>query len=573
MVTRAERRWVLRFGLIVAVMTAVPYVLGYAQQGSAWRYTGYLFGVEDGNSYTAKMLLGAAGHWLFRTPYTPYPQTGVLAFLPYLLLGKLSAPPGQHEQLIAMFQLFRVLATVLFGLATYDFLAVFIRTAGLRRLGTALAMLGGGLGWLAVVGLGGLWHSSPLGQVLPGMDLPLEFYSPETFGFLMVFGLPHLAVARALLLWGLRDYLLPPQAGAGWLRAARPGLLWLVMGLFQPLTVVSGWAVLAGHLALTGLLRWRQGRRAAQTEEQATPGVDSFRLYFWRAVRIGLLSAPVVAYTLLAFRLDPFLRGWEQQNRIVSPPVHHYLLAFGLVLPLAAWGVKSLWKGQTATAAGQGSEAGSVPLEPINLSREAGLLPLAWAAIFPLLAYAPYNLQRRLPDGIWVALLTLALVAIERGPKTSWQRWALRGLVGLGFLSTLLFSLAATFGVLQPAPPLYRPAGEVRGFEFLAAQADPDALVLAAYDTSNPLPAWAPLRTLVGLGPESLNLEELNRRITCFYSEACPPGERLALLDEFGVNYVWLGPAEKALGDWNPGRMAELEQIYHEGAYQIFRVR
>jgi hypothetical protein len=177
MTTRGERRWAIGFCLVVALITAVPYLLGYAQQGSEWRFTGYLFGIEDGNSYTAKMLLGADGRWLFRTPYTPYPQNGVLAFLPYILLGKLTAAPGQHEQLIALFQLFRVAGVVVFGMASYDFLAVYVQEIKLRRLGMALAMLGGGLGFLAVVGLGGLWQSSVLGRVLPGMDMPLEFYS------------------------------------------------------------------------------------------------------------------------------------------------------------------------------------------------------------------------------------------------------------------------------------------------------------------------------------------------------------------------------------------------------------
>jgi len=79
-------------------VTMLPYLLGYASQGDAWRFTGFVFGVEDGNSYIAKMLSGSAGAWLFRTPYTPEAQRGVLAFLPYILLGKLASPPGLHEQ-------------------------------------------------------------------------------------------------------------------------------------------------------------------------------------------------------------------------------------------------------------------------------------------------------------------------------------------------------------------------------------------------------------------------------------------------------------------------------------------
>lgn len=572
MVTRSERRWALWFGVAAAVVTALPYLAAYQVQGDAWRFSGYLFGVEDGNSYTAKMLLGASGAWLFRTPYTPYPQGGVLAFLPYLLLGKLTAPPGQHEQLIALFQLFRAAATVLFGLAAYDFLALFTGSTGLRRLGTALAVLGGGLGWLALLGLGWLWRSSPLGVVLPGMDLPMEFYSPETFGFLMVFGLPHLAAARALLLWGLRDYLRPPESGLRW---ARPGLLWLLMGLLQPLTVISGWAVLAAHVTLVAAA----GRlRAGWSPSQAGAVL---REYVLRAARIGLLSAPVVIYTFLAFRLDPFLRGWESQNRIVSPPFHHYLLAFGLVLVLALWGVRPLWRGSPGgrpdlDADQQGNTdhlADPASARAASIRRAAGWLPLAWAAAFPLLAYAPYNLQRRLPDGIWMALLALALAGIERGMPPAGRRWALRGLVSLGFLTTLLVYAGAALSVLNQGRPVFRPAAEVRAFEALAAQARPGDLVLAAYETGNALPAYAPVRVFVGLGPESINRAELDERIACFYGPDCANSEREALLADFDARYVWSGPAERALGGFDPGAIPVLELVYREEGYEIYRRR
>ena len=112
-------------------------------------------------------------------------------------------------------------------LATYDFISIYIPNENLRRLGTALATLGGGLGWLSVFGLGGLWQNG----------LPLEFYSPETFGFLALFGLPHLAMARAFLLWGLYKFLSP---NAEMRSGIIGGLFWLGMSFFQPLTVVGG---------------------------------------------------------------------------------------------------------------------------------------------------------------------------------------------------------------------------------------------------------------------------------------------------------------------------------------------
>lgn len=160
-------------------VTTIPYLIGYASQGDEWQFTGFVFGVTDGNSYIAKMLSGANGDWLFRTPYTPYPQQGVLAFLPYLLLGKISAPPGQHLQLVSLFHIFRYSAGVLAILATYDFLSIFLKSTSVRRWGLAIAILGGGLGWVLVL----------IGRASVQGSLPLDFYSPESFGFLAIYEL------------------------------------------------------------------------------------------------------------------------------------------------------------------------------------------------------------------------------------------------------------------------------------------------------------------------------------------------------------------------------------------------
>lgn len=548
----AERKWALWFAVAVAIATTLPYLIGFSRQGDDWRFTGFLFAVEDGNSYIAKMLTGAAGDWLFRTPYTPYPQRGFLAFLPYLLLGKLASPPGLHEQLTALYHLFRIAAAVLMVKATYDFLSLFLKEVRWRRWGTAVAVLGGGLGWLAVWGFDSLWQGR-----LPGLDQPLEFYSPEIFGFLMVYGLPHLAMARALLLWGLCRYLAPLEPKGERNRRVQGGLLWLVMGLMQPLTVAVGWAVLGVHLLASGAWLLWQKRREQQMANQVTTGEDTQPLrteasiwwgYFQRAVWMGLISAPIVVYNLLAFRLDPFLSAWESQNLIISPYFSHYLLAYALLLPLAILGIKPAlveapWR---------------------------GWLPVAWMAVFPLLAYAPYNLQRRLPEGVWVAITVLAFLWIESQSRKV-TRW-IPAFLSLSFFSTGLLLLAGLAGAMTPQTPHYRPIGEVQAFLALQENAPRRSVILASYETSNPLPAWVPAKTLTGHGPESIHLAEIEPRVECFYQPTCPMEERLALLREYEVDYVFWGPQERSLGDWDLHQANFLNLVYESGAYSIFQV-
>ena len=100
-----ERRWVLIFAIFVMVMTTVPYIVGFAMQDNEWRFTGFVFGVEDGNSYLAKMLSGSYGEWLFRSSYSGVSQNGVIANLLYIISGKFVTPPGSHAKLVFIYHL------------------------------------------------------------------------------------------------------------------------------------------------------------------------------------------------------------------------------------------------------------------------------------------------------------------------------------------------------------------------------------------------------------------------------------------------------------------------------------
>ncbi len=530
-----ERRfpkWVLYFAVAVMIVTTIPYLLGYAVEGSEWRFTGFVFGVEDGNSYIAKMLRGANGDWLFHTPYTAWPQQGVLAFAPYLLIGKLTAPPGQHVQMVALFHLFRIAGGILYILASYDFIVLFIREERWRRWGVVLATLGGGLGWLLIL----LGKNTWLGS------LPLEIYSPETFGFLSLYGLPHLALARALLLGGLRAYLYPDLAP--W--SSRPGLftgvLWLGMGLLQPLTVALAWTVIAAHCGVLFTKRlwylWR-GR---------TVDWAAFLPWLGRYARMSGITLPIVVYTAWAFSADPILRQWTAQNLILSPHPLHYLSAYGLLIPFAVGGAIHL----------------------LHNRRDTNLLPVAWSLALPFLIYAPYPLQRRLAEGYWVALIALAMVFFDRLKRKRLRRF--QYVLGLAFPTTLLLLFGGVNAARFPSAPIFRPQAEVEAFLFLDECADSSGIVLASYESGNALPAWAPVFVLIGHGPESVGLSELTPRVQSFFQSNTSAEERMALIDQFDIDYVFWGPEERRLGAWDPRVERHLRLLYDQDGYLIFAV-
>ncbi|QYK50523.1 MAG: hypothetical protein KF701_08995 [Anaerolineales bacterium] len=507
--SRAERRWVLGFALAVIAFTSLPYLLALYIEPQG--FTGFLIGVEDGNSYIAKMLRGAAGDWLFRSPYSTMPQTGALLYLPYLLIGKMLGLHAGHLAYVLAFHAFRLFSIAALCVAAYAFLSHFVADTNLRRWGLTVAVLGGGLGWLPLL----------FGQAELLGSIPLDFYSPETFGYLAVFGLPHLALARAMLLLGLLWVLTARQPG--WKLTA----LWLAMALVHLLTAALGLALLTLHCAVLWL------RRVPEWQAQV-------RGSLWAAAGA---AAPLV-YNIWAYVNDAYLRAWAAQNQILAPHPLHYVLAYGWLLPLAYWGWRKVW----TSAALKGLSA-------------------TWVLALPLLLYAPVGLQRRFAEGAWVLLVALALRGLEGLPAPRQRRSLL--LFMLAVPSTLLLWLGAMQTALNPAMPAFRAVDEVTWFETLREQQD--AIVLAAYDTGNALPAWAPVRVVIGHGPETVGLNGLEQDVFAFYFRDTPDEQRKAILQAHGVDFVAWGPAERL----NSGTASFADDFLRPysviGAYEFLR--
>ncbi len=281
-VSPREWGWAAAFALGVMAFTTVPYLVAAASQNANWRFGGFLLAVEDGNSYLAKMNEGAHGAWLFTLPYSTEPQRGVLVYSFYLLLGRLAGT--DHGTQVFVYHAARIVSGAALLLASYLFLAEILPRAKQRRLGLLLVALGGGLGWLLTV----LFPSGLLGS------LPVDAFSPEAFSYLVLFGFPHLAAARCLFLLGLVAY---------WhRRGLAAGLAMVGVGLIQPVPVIVMWAVVGVYLVVSWWWQWRNGKLADWYHDVRG------------SIVMGVLSAPLLLYTLYIFAADPVLRQWNAQN-------------------------------------------------------------------------------------------------------------------------------------------------------------------------------------------------------------------------------------------------------------------
>lgn len=524
--TREERRWCFLLSVLLMVLTSIPYVVGFQAQRGAWAFTGFVFGVGDGNSYIAKMLQGEAGAWLFQTPYSSQDSPGILAFLPYLVLGKLAQGAELHTQLVVLFHLTRLALIPVLVLAVYRFSAVFLAEPTWRRWATALAVAGGGLGWLLAL----------TGNIQVFDSLPLDFYSPESFGFLALYGLPHLLLARALLLLALTAYLETRQGLRSGLIA---GVLLLCLGLVQPLTVLSAYAALGSHLLVLLILKM-----AGRSTISLGPWMRSAGL-------ATAISLPLVAYYVVGSLSVPAFQQWAAQNVLPSPSPIHYLIAYALVLIPAIMGARDLIRSE-------GSLGWFLP---------------AWLVALILLAYAPLTVQRRLIEGAWVALSILAARGLRTIPiETRNRRLLAGGLLAASLLTSILLLGGGLWQALHPFVPLYRPAEEVAAFEWIAEHAPAGAIVLASFDTGNALPAWAPVRSVIGHGPETANLAELQPEVERFFAGALSATAADRFLREQRVSFVLRGPLERELGDWVSLPSDRLHEVYDAAGYVIYAI-
>jgi hypothetical protein len=529
-----EYQFVFVLGIVALIVTSIPYTLGAAMATEDRVFGGFVYAIEDCYSYLAKMRQGAEGAWLFRIAYTPEPHRRALFFPFHLLLGKVAAllPGGDlTTRMVFVYHGARLIFGMVLLLVVYRFLAAFTERLAVRRLAWLMVTFGGGLGWLlVVVGKPG-WLGS----------MPLDFILPEGFTFLVLYGFPHIALARSLLLGGILCLLrawkvLAHGSQASALKwAALTGFLWLVMGLIVPFYVPVAWVIMAAAWCVLG---FRQ-RRVLWRE-------------WWIAGGTVLVSAPVVLYSAWVFTADRVYGAWGAQNLISSPHPLHYVAAYGVLLVLAVFAARDAWRSEGPT-----------------------WLALAWVVAVPMLVYLPINVQRRLVEGVQVPLSLLAALGFYSFRLQGFRLRVLIAVLLVGLSLTNVMLVGGNCLALQGLPaPIYRDAAEVAALDWLAeeGQVASDDVVLTTYETGNYLPARIHARAFVGHGPESIRADEKKALVARFFAGETGDAWRRDLLSEYGVDWVFWGPAERASGSFDPGQVEYLTLAYDVDGYAVFRV-
>jgi hypothetical protein len=490
-----ETRWVLLTAALVVGLSCLPYAYAYLTTPPDLRFTGLLFNPQDGNSYYAKMLQGARGEWLFHLPFTSEPHEGAFIFTYYLALGHLARLTGLSIPLI--YHLARAVNGFLCLLAAYGFVTLVTAKVSERRLIFLVVATSSGLGWL--IGLLGY--------------MTVDLWVPEAVTFYAILANPHFSLAMALMpvIFGLGAAGWGRERFPGWARGTLAGGAALLLAVVQPFCLVTVYAVLVVNLAILAARRRRW--------PWAEIGV---------AAAVVVASAPFLLYDAWVYMVNPALRAWSAQNLTPSPPPWDYALSYGVMLLLALVG--GVWA--------------------LRRGRDVDLLLVVWVGADLILLYLPIPLQRRLVLGLHLPLAILASLGLSRSilPRLRAGRKALTaGILGFSALTNVFLLLGASLAAAQHDPRLYLSADEGRALAWMRDHLPPDAVVLAAPQTGLFIPAWAGQRVVYGHQFETINAEKKKAQVEAFFR-----GTDDALLHDYGVSYVFVGPRERTLGNGAP---------------------
>jgi hypothetical protein len=546
-------RGVWLYAWALALLTSLPYVAGFLATPAGGQYSGapaLPIGTQvDFNSHMAKMQQGARGQWDYQLLFTQEAHVGIFPVQGfYVALGALTRLIPVSLPL--MYHAARLMLTTLMAVAIWAFASRYFEAASGRWTALLFATAVGGWSWLLLF----------LAPGLTAIASPIEFWLTDAFNLLGAAYMPHFTAAIILQIVSLLSFEDWVRQGR-WVDLVKLTLALTALSIIQPYVVV-----LMG--SLLGLLALRHVFISRQLTWQRA---------LWLVVPLGLHGG-VTLYQYVRISADPIWAAFTAQNQTLSPPVLYYVFGYlSLLLPAGFGLVRQFVDGRSR-------------LRPYNETHGEGQKPLddrrwmvmLWVVLVALLLYAPLPTQRRYLLGVQTPLAMLAAYGWVQVfmPRLRPARRTLMTIAYVALGSTaLLVMLLGHVNALRRAeanPAFYLPE-EVRAYDWLRSQGQPDALVLTTFDMDGEgsggwLVAATGQRVFLGHWFETAFVAQKMADLRQFYDEATDNEWRQDFLSRVGVAYIWYDDSARATGGWNPAAMPELSPVFTDGSLTIYRV-
>jgi hypothetical protein len=519
-------------GLVIAIvllLTTLPYLYGYLSAPADKVFMGMMLDVPDHLQYFSWMRELSQAN-LAANKLTPEPNAPVFFNLLWWGLGRLDNLLGWGYA--GMYQLLRVVSTILFLLLAYRMCAWFLPERLMRRTAFLIITFTSGFGWVLVV----LKYTLTRGELL----FPLDVYVAEGNTFLSILGYPHFVAA--LLYIFVFDLVLRGER-AGKLRyAVFAGLVALFLGWQHTYDLIIVYGVLFAYIGL----RWLRDRRL--------PPYPT-----WSLLIIGLLSFSPALYSVWLTSADPIWKEVLKQFAnagVYTPPLPRLVILFGVTFLLAIYTL--------------------LRDNPLRLQGVADndLFIRGWFLVSFILVYLPVDYQIHMLNGWQVPMAILATQGlfkyiapyIQMKLKQRGRDYSV-GLVSLAaslvllvlILPTNLYLWAWRFVELARHDyPYYLYKDEVAALEWLEQHVEPGDVVLSSLTIGQYVPALTGAHAFLAHWAQTVDFYDKSQLVEGFYSDSFTGQQRDSIIREYGIDYVFWGPVEQGgssdpIKYWNKG--------------------
>ncbi len=527
--------WAIIVGILV--LTSLPYLYGYLSSPPDKQFMGLMLDVPDHGQYLS-WWRSFQSSVLVSNKLTPEPNEPIFFNLQWWGLAQVSRCTGLGYA--PVYQAFRWLAGALFLWAAYRLIAQFLPDVRQRRTAFLLVALSSGLGWVLVV----LKYTLTRGELL----FPLDVFIAEGNSFLCILGYPHFSFAAAFIaltfesIWrGWKQERMKLMVGAG--------LLALLLGWIHAYDLVLVYGIV-GTFAL--LIWWRQ---------RAFP----WRL-FWGGIIVLALSCSGAIYSAILTTADPL---WEEvlaqfaNADVYTPSPPHMVILFGLPLILAviAW-IALAWKKEWTAE---------------------NLFVMGWFLAGAAINYIPTDFQIHMLNSWQVPMMILTTKGLYDLVAPAVARWRfgngnkMQRLVVIVFvlaiLPTNIYLWAWRFlDLARHDYPYYLHRNDVAALVWLRESTSPDDIVLSSLAIGQYVPALSGNTAFLAHWAQTVGFYDKQNRVARFFDAATPDEERAATVRTFSVDYVFHGPAEHALGDYDPATAPWLTRAFSLPKVDVYAV-
>jgi hypothetical protein len=259
-------------------------------------------------------------------------------------------------------------------------------------------------------------------------------------------------------------------------------------------------------------------------------------------------------YQYLTIRNDPVLNNWNSQNITLTPSIINLLFSFSpfiigiLILFIILWKKK------------------------IILEKSTYLL-LSWIIFALLVAFIPFNLQRRFLVGIYLPIVIVFWNLLREYFSTDKEKkikLTIFVLIGLVLPSNLLLFSGSVNAINNHDQIFFINEDVDKAIEWLETNAKEESVILANEENGLIIPALARFKVVYGHPFESINAEETRIFVSDFWKNKLSDNQSRNFLEENNVDFIFCEYTNNI--DKCPVITHSLEVIYKAGNVAIFQV-